>query len=69
MAKRDPNAELQRILAKMKDMGVTIKTTPAAGREADFVNRPLGIIDAEARKLGMTYGDRESDGYETGGQA
>ncbi|WP_269748284.1 hypothetical protein [Agromyces aureus] len=39
---------------------MTIHTSPAPGREASFGERAMGVIDAEARKLGMTYGDDEA---------
>ncbi|WP_152030906.1 hypothetical protein [Agromyces aureus] len=59
-SKRDPMDEVRRILAEMKANGVTIHTSPAPGREASFGERAMGVIDAEARKLGMTYGDDEA---------
>lgn len=55
-----PEDELYRVLAKAKAAGITVRVKPANGREQGFDDRPAGIIEAEARKLGMTYGERES---------
>jgi hypothetical protein len=47
--------KIERELQKLKAMGITISSKSAPGHEADFRNRPLGIIQTEAEKLGMTY--------------
>ena len=65
MVRKDPMDEVRRILAQMKANGVTIHTTPAAGAEATYGERAMGIIDREARALDMTYGDPESQGSES----
>jgi hypothetical protein len=44
---------LERHLLKMKAMGVTITTKPAAGHEAGFGDRVMGVIQAAADRLGM----------------
>ena len=46
-------AEMDRIMKRMKDMGVTISVTPAAGAREGFENRPTGIIAESAKKHGI----------------
>lgn len=53
----DSRAEIRKILASMKANGVTIQVKSAAGHEDTIGDRPFGVIDEEARNLGMTYGD------------
>jgi hypothetical protein len=50
-----PDQELARQIQKMKDMGVTISTRPAAGREKDFDERPFGRIAKAAEEAGIAY--------------
>jgi hypothetical protein len=45
--------ELERAMKRLKDMGVTVTTTPAPGREAGFADRPMGRIQAEAERQGI----------------
>lgn len=52
-AKSRADTALDKSLQTLKDMGVTITSKPAAGREADFNERPLGILQAAADRLGM----------------
>jgi hypothetical protein len=44
---------LEKHLRKLKDMGVTITSTPSRAHEAGFADRPFGIIQAAADRLGM----------------
>ena len=49
--------ELERAMKRLKDMGVTVSTTPALGREAGFADRPMGRIQAEAERQGIAGKD------------
>ena len=53
---KDPMDEVRRTLAQMKANGVTISYTPARGASGAG-ERVMGLLHAEAKKLGMTYGD------------
>ncbi len=55
--RKDPMDEVRQTLAKMKASGVTIHYSPAPGAPGNPGDRTMGIIHAEAKKLGMTYGD------------
>lgn len=55
------SAELDKIMQKMKAMGVTINVTPAAGAREGFENRPSGIIAESAKKHGIYYGEEGTE--------
>lgn len=46
---------LHKLAQRMKDMGVTVSVTPAAGREEGFENRPSGLIAQAAKDVGIYY--------------
>ena len=52
---------LEQIMTDMKAMGGTIHVTPAIGRETGFSDSPAGLIRAEAKRQGMSYGDEEDN--------
>src|SRR5690606_32293095 len=45
---------LDREMAKLAAMGVTISTRPASGAREGFEDRPFGIIAAAARRAGIS---------------
>lgn len=53
---KDPMDKVRRTLEKMKSDGITISYRPAPGVPGPG-DRAMGILHAEAQKLGMTYGD------------
>lgn len=49
------STELNKHIQKLKDMGVTISVTPAAGAREGFEDRPFGLIAEAAKEAGIYY--------------
>lgn len=49
------STELNKHMQKLKDMGVTISVTPAAGAREGFEDRPFGRIAQAAKDAGIYY--------------
>lgn len=49
------SAELNKHMQKLKDMGVTISVTPAAGNREGFEDRPFGRIAQAAKDADIYY--------------
>ncbi|MFF1540471.1 hypothetical protein ACFVWL_10345 [Microbacterium sp. NPDC058269] len=49
------STELNKHMQKLKDMGVTISVTPAAGASEGFEDRPFGLIAQAAKDAGIYY--------------
>lgn len=49
------STELNKHMQKLKDMGITISVTPAAGNRDGFEDRPFGRIAQAAKEAGIYY--------------
>lgn len=49
------STELNKHMQKLKDMGITISVTPAAGNRDGFEDRPFGLIAQAAKDAGIYY--------------
>jgi hypothetical protein len=51
----DPRAEIRKVLAGMKERGITIEYRPNSAGVDSYGSRAMSVIDEEARALDMTF--------------